>query len=101
MEQASQAFDGITYGKGAAVISMLEDYVGEDAWRNGVREAHAPDCMASIVQRLSDRDAYAVVSWLASQPVPADARPAAARGALPGDAADLKCGTAPAPGAAR
>jgi aminopeptidase N len=37
VEQASQAFDGITYGKGAAVISMLEDYVGEDAWRNGVR----------------------------------------------------------------
>lgn len=44
VEQASQAFDGITYGKGSAVISMLEDYVGEDAWRNGVRSyiaAHA------------------------------------------------------------
>lgn len=37
VEQASQAFDGITYGKGAAVIAMLEDYVGEDAWREGVR----------------------------------------------------------------
>ncbi|MCC7095578.1 MAG: M1 family metallopeptidase [Thermomonas sp.] len=37
VEQASQAFDGITYGKGAAVIAMLEDYVGEDAWRTGVR----------------------------------------------------------------
>lgn len=37
VEQASQAFDGITYGKGAAVIAMLEDYVGEDAWRSGVR----------------------------------------------------------------
>lgn len=37
VEQASQAFDGITYGKGSAVISMLEDYVGEDAWRSGVR----------------------------------------------------------------
>lgn len=37
VEQASQAFDGITYGKGSAVISMLEDYVGEDAWRTGVR----------------------------------------------------------------
>ena len=44
VEQASQAFDGITYGKGAAVIAMLEDYVGADAWRNGVRsylQAHA------------------------------------------------------------
>ena len=37
VEQASQAFDGITYGKGAAVIAMLEDYVGQDAWREGVR----------------------------------------------------------------
>ncbi|HET8899928.1 MAG TPA: M1 family metallopeptidase [Rhodanobacteraceae bacterium] len=37
VEQASQAFDGITYGKGSAVISMLEDYVGADAWRDGVR----------------------------------------------------------------
>ena len=37
VEQASQAFDGITYGKGGAVISMLEDYVGEAAWRDGVR----------------------------------------------------------------
>ncbi len=37
VEQASQAFDGITYGKGAAVIAMLEDHVGADAWREGVR----------------------------------------------------------------
>ena len=37
VEQASQAFDGITYGKGSAVIGMLEDYVGSDAWRDGVR----------------------------------------------------------------
>jgi aminopeptidase N len=36
--QANQAFDGaITYAKGAAVIKMLEAYVGEDAWRTGVR----------------------------------------------------------------
>ena len=37
VEQASQAFDNITYMKGEAVIRMLEAYVGEDAWRNGVR----------------------------------------------------------------
>jgi aminopeptidase N len=35
--QASQAFDAITYQKGEAVIRMLEDYVGADAWRAGVR----------------------------------------------------------------
>ncbi len=44
VEQASQAFDAITYSKGEAVIRMLEDYVGSDAWRAGVRSyirAHA------------------------------------------------------------
>ncbi len=37
VEQASQAFDSITYSKGAAVINMLEAYAGADAWRDGVR----------------------------------------------------------------
>jgi aminopeptidase N len=37
VEQISQAFDAITYRKGEAVITMLEDYVDETAWRNGVR----------------------------------------------------------------
>ncbi|MEO8362011.1 MAG: M1 family metallopeptidase, partial [Vicinamibacteria bacterium] len=37
VEQASQAFDTITYQKGEAVIRMLEEYVGADAWRDGVR----------------------------------------------------------------
>jgi aminopeptidase N len=37
VDQMSQAFDAITYQKGEAVITMLEDYVGEDAWRSGVR----------------------------------------------------------------
>ncbi len=42
--QAGGAFDEITYQKGAAVIRMLEAYVGEDAFRAGVRRyiaAHA------------------------------------------------------------
>ena len=38
VEQASQAFDDITYQKGEAVIRMLENYVGDDAWRKGVRK---------------------------------------------------------------
>jgi aminopeptidase N len=37
VEEAHSAFDEITYSKGAAVIRMLENYVGEDAWRDGVR----------------------------------------------------------------
>ena len=38
VEQITQAFDAITYRKGEAVITMLEDYVGEDAWRRGVQD---------------------------------------------------------------
>jgi aminopeptidase N len=38
VEQISQAFDAITYRKGEAVITMLEDYVGEDAWKRGVQD---------------------------------------------------------------
>ncbi|MDB5445989.1 MAG: aminopeptidase [Phenylobacterium sp.] len=34
---ASDAFDSITYQKGEAVIRMLERYVGEDAFRAGIR----------------------------------------------------------------
>jgi aminopeptidase N len=36
-DQAYEAFDAITYNKGAAVITMLNAYVGRDAFRAGVR----------------------------------------------------------------
>jgi aminopeptidase N/DNA-binding beta-propeller fold protein YncE len=36
-EQASAAFDELTYVKAAAVIRMIEAYVGEEAFRDGVR----------------------------------------------------------------
>lgn len=37
LEEANAAFDGITYSKGLAVITMIEAYLGEDAFRKGVR----------------------------------------------------------------
>ena len=37
VEEINQAFDSITYNKGEAVISMLEAYAGETAWRDGLR----------------------------------------------------------------
>jgi puromycin-sensitive aminopeptidase len=36
-EQASERFDAITYTKGAAVLRMIESYLGEDTFRDGVR----------------------------------------------------------------
>ncbi len=76
------------------LLGLPQDYLMAQlgGWRTGQRRAHAPDCMASVVQRLSDRDAYAVVSWLALQPVPADASPAPERPARRADTIDLACG---------
>ena len=36
-EEASERFDAITYTKGAAVLRMIEGYLGEDVFREGVR----------------------------------------------------------------
>jgi aminopeptidase N len=70
VEQASQAFDTITYQKGEAVIRMLEAYVGEDAWRRGVRaymREHAYGNTASS-------DLWRQVERAAAKPVTAIAR---------------------------
>jgi aminopeptidase N len=37
IDQANLAFDTITYQKGQAVIRTIETYIGEEAFRNGVR----------------------------------------------------------------
>jgi cytochrome c553 len=62
------------------LLGLPRDYVNAQlgAWRNGQRRAHAPDCMAQISARLTLEDVNAVSSWLASQPVPGDPRPAGA-----------------------
>jgi aminopeptidase N len=42
--EAMAAFDGITYNKGQALIRMLESYLGDQAFRDGIRQymaAHA------------------------------------------------------------
>jgi cytochrome c553 len=73
------------------LVGLPYDYlVGQfGAWREGHRKALAPDCMAQIAQRLSPEDIGAVAAWLASQPVPDDAHPAAGSGSgLP-----MRCGS--------
>jgi aminopeptidase N len=46
---AANAFDGITYQKGHSVIHMLEDYVGPDVFRAGVRNYIAHHAYANTV----------------------------------------------------
>lgn len=73
------------------LLGLPVDYLNAQlgAWRTGVRQAQAPDCMAQIAKRLETQDVNAVSHWLAAQPV-AMARPAAAP--LPGPA-PLRCGS--------
>lgn len=37
VDDVNQAFDAITYEKGEAVITMLENFAGADVWRDGIR----------------------------------------------------------------
>jgi cytochrome c553 len=75
------------------LLGLPRDYINAQlgAWRNKARRAHAPDCMAEIAGRLSMADVSAISSWLVTQPVDPQARPAAAIARpLP-----LPCGSAP------
>lgn len=62
-----------------ALIGMPRDYLNAQlgAWRTGNRRALAPDCMAQIAKALSPQDTAALSQWLAAQPVPTFAKPAA------------------------
>jgi len=65
VEQANQAFDAITYSKGAAVIGMIERYVGAETWRAGVRRYLQANAYGNAV---SD-DLWREVEAAAGQPV--------------------------------
>ena len=76
VEQASQAFDSITYSKGESVIRMLEAYVGADAWRDGVRlymQQHAygnttSDDLWRAVEQASGKPIMAIAHDFTLQP---------------------------------
>lgn len=75
------------------LLGLPRDYINAQfgAWKNGVRRAHAPDCMALVAERLSDADVGAVSAWLGTQAAEASARPAdVIRLPLP-----LHCGSVP------
>jgi cytochrome c553 len=61
-----------------ALLGLPRDYLAAQlgAWQTGLRRAHAPDCMGRIAKVLTANDVDALASWLASQPVPAVAKPA-------------------------
>lgn len=75
------------------LLGLPRDYINAQfgAWKNGVRRAHAPDCMALVAERLSDADVGAVSAWLGTQAADANARPEATIN-LP---LPLHCGSVP------
>ncbi|WP_395645448.1 M1 family metallopeptidase [Terricaulis sp.] len=76
IDDANLAFDTITYEKGLAVIRMVEAYVGEDAFRTGVRQYlrdHAygnteTNDLWSAVQRASGQPVLEIARSFTSQP---------------------------------
>lgn len=78
--EVASAFDGITYQKGAQVVSMIENFVGPDAFRDGVRlhlnryafgNATAEQFFASVGEAAKDaRVVPALNSFLTQTGVP-------------------------------
>ena len=59
------------------LLGLPRDYLLAQfgAWRNGQRRAAAPDCMATIAQRLRPDEITALAGWLAAQQPPAAGAP--------------------------
>ncbi len=76
------------------LLGLPRDYLNGQlgAWKTAQRRAHAPDCMATIANRMSLDDVASVTLWLAAQPLPAVTKPAASLAA----ALPMECGSAPA-----
>jgi cytochrome c553 len=53
-----------------ALTGLSADYLQAQlgGWRNGTRQARAPDCMAAVVRLLRDDELQAIAAYLASQP---------------------------------
>lgn len=72
-----ERFTGVTPAV-PGLLGLPRDYLNAQlgGWKNGLRKARAPDCMATIASRLSPQDIEAVSAWLSSQPVPAGGKAA-------------------------
>ena len=77
--EAELAFDEITYDKGAAVIGMLEDYVGADHFRDGVRRYMRDHAFGNTVSS----DLWRALQTAAGKPVQGIADDFTRRAGLP------------------
>lgn len=64
-QEADEMFDALTYGKGSAVLRMIEQFIGEDAFRDGVGQylrdhSYANTVTADLWSALDAASDYAV-----------------------------------------
>ncbi|HEX4879897.1 MAG TPA: c-type cytochrome [Limnobacter sp.] len=73
------------------LLGLPKDYLNAQLgkWRNGQRQAAAPDCMHNLVKALTPAELNAASAYLAGQPVPVNAKAAAANSVQ----FPLECGT--------
>jgi aminopeptidase N len=64
-DQAEQAFDYITYDKGAAIITMMNAYVGRDQFRDGVRRYMHAHAFGNTV----DSDLWSLMQQAVGKPI--------------------------------
>jgi aminopeptidase N len=65
VDQASQAFDNITYDKGAAVITMISADVGDARFREGVQRYMKAHAYGNTV----DTDLWSIMQQVAGKPI--------------------------------
>jgi cytochrome c553 len=78
------------------LVGLPYDYISAQlgSWRTHTRATVAPDCMATVAQRLDASDITAVAAWLASRELPADTHAQPAGSVTP----PLSCGVLDAQG---
>ncbi|MBV9694775.1 MAG: M1 family metallopeptidase, partial [Alphaproteobacteria bacterium] len=64
-EQAGEAFDAITYNKGAAVITMLNAYIGKAKFEEGVQRYMRAHAYGNTV----DTDLWSIMQQVAGKPI--------------------------------
>jgi aminopeptidase N len=85
--EALAAFDSITYNKGQAVIRMLETYVGEDAFRAGIRAY----MVAHAYSNTTTADLWSALQAASGKPVTAVASGFTEQGGVPLVIAQASC----------
>jgi aminopeptidase N len=85
--EAMAAFDSITYAKGQAIIRMIENYLGEDAFRAGIRaymQQHA-------YSNTTTADLWGALQAASGKPVTAVASAYTEQGGIPLVVAQASC----------